>query len=226
MNKKRNRLYPENFPKLTDLKHDSLEKKVKVGLKYSFPDNYNIVPVETAEQLLYMISKYTRFGFFKAPFFVGKWIDFSPYNRGIVRVSYYLFNHETAFSYLHEIKIPNCPVCGSNQIFMMNDGSFRCNNHLGNEKYCKLHLPNPENYSAAMQVLAEMQLRDVIQKNSPMVKQLVWVDDDVLPYMIMLIEKTEHLKLTLVNEAKDRKDGETKNAIYFDVESDFDIGTI
>ena len=224
MNKKRKRLYPEKFPTLADLKHEGLEKKVKIGLKYSFPDSYSVVPVETAEQLLYMISKYT--GIFKSQFFVGTWAEFSAYHYGYVRVHYYLFNHETAFSYVHDVKLPKCPICGSNRIFMMNDGSFRCNYPIGNEKDCRFHLPNPDNYSAAMVALAEMQLRDLIKDNTPMVKQLVWVDTDVFPYMIILIDKTKHLKVTAVNEAKNRKDGETKNAIYFDVERGFDIGLL
>lgn len=224
MNANHENLYPEKFPTLADLKHEALEKKVKIGLKYSFPDNYSIVPVETADQLLYMISKYT--GIFKAPFFVGKWIEFSAYQNGYVRVHYYLFNHETAFSYMHEIKLAKCPSCGSNRIFMMNDGSFRCNNPLGYDKTCNFRCPNPSDYSSAMQTLAEMQLRDSLKDNTPMVKQLVWVDIDVFPYMIMLIDMTKHLKITAVNEAKNRKDGETKNAIYFDIERGFDIGTI
>ncbi len=224
MNANHENLYPDNFPTLTDLKHCNLEKKVKIGLKYSFPENFSIVPVETADQLLYMISKYI--GVFKAPFFVGKWNEFSAYQHGYVRVHYYLFNHETAFSYVHDVKLPKCPVCGSNRIFMMNDGSFRCNNPIDHVKTCKFHLPNPSDYSCAMDELARMYLRDVVKANTPMVKQLVWVENDVFPYMIMLIEKTEHLKVTAVNEAKNRTDGEKKNAVYFDVKRGFDIGTI
>ncbi len=146
MNETRQKIYPDGFPEIDELKHEIIEQLHPMDV--SIPSSFVPIYIRDDSSFADMTG---RLFTCKNDFFLGKNIGFN--DSGYIRIKYYLFNDRIIFQHNHLFTLPKCPFCGNPTIAMNKDGSFKCD-----RKQCIYYLPSKTSYDPAMHEKAKIDL--------------------------------------------------------------------